>query len=62
MRAKITVSTIWTTPNSGDKETMEMLKTEKPVDVCLDYLQDALRGDEELSKPEATVEILGEVE
>lgn len=59
MKAKITMSTTWESNNPGDKVTMEILAEDKPIDVCLDYLTDSLKGgDPELSAPEVTIELL----
>lgn len=61
MRARITVSTTWTTNRPGDKETIEMLANYPNPEVCLDYLMDSNKDqDDELSIPEAKVEILEE--
>lgn len=58
MRVKITVSTIWTTTHPEDEKAIAELIKNTPVDVCLDYLQDAKAGDSELSYPVGTVEMV----
>jgi hypothetical protein len=53
------MSTTWESNSPGDKVTMEILASEKPIDICFDYLTDSLKGiDPELSAPEVTIELL----
>lgn len=59
MRVKVTMSTIWESNHPADKETMEVLVKNKPTDICLDYLTDAVvGGDSQLSAPEVAVEFM----
>jgi len=61
MKAKITASIIVSPRDPKYLKLIKMLATEKPADICLDYLQDALKGgDEELSSLDITVEVIEE--
>jgi len=46
MKVKLTASCIWNV-DEPDKEIARNLIEEKPVDIILDYLEDALRGGED---------------
>ena len=57
MKVKLTASCIWTpVDNENDKDIVQRLLKEKPADVILDYLEDALRGDGDMSSFEVSAE------
>ena len=59
MKVKIIASSIWTPEDcSNDKEVVRHLIEDKPVGVILDYLEDAYRGTEDMSKVEVSVEVI----
>lgn len=57
MKVKLTASCIWNPEdNENDKEIVKNLIKEKPADIILDYLEDALRGAEDMSDFEVSAE------
>lgn len=57
MRLKITVSCMWHVAEE-DVEMAKELAKENPTEALLDYLQDALRGDTDLTDLESSVELV----
>lgn len=57
MKVKITVSCTWNVDNAYDEDIAKMLKENKPIDILLDYLQDAFNGDEDLTNLESSVDL-----
>ena len=56
MRVKLTASCVWNVGCESDEKIAQDLVNEEPKDIILDYLQDALSGDEELTNFEVSVE------
>ena len=57
MKVKIAVSCTWNVDNDYDEEIAKDLQKNKPIEILLDYLQDALKGDEDLTALKASVKI-----
>lgn len=56
MKVKITASCVWDVDNEGDKKIALNLMDQEPADIILDYLEDASRGDGDMSNFEVSVE------
>jgi len=57
MRVKLTATAIWQVAPEDENLANDILKNQ-PADTVIDYLQDAVAGDKEISLPKATAELL----
>lgn len=55
MKVKLTASCVWNVSVPDEKIAQDLMH-EEPKDIILDYLQDALKGDEELTNFKVSVE------
>jgi len=59
MKVKITASCIWNVAKEDTEIALDLIEGKAPTEeVILDYLQDALKGDEELTDFEVSVKEL----